>query len=66
MEKHRKILTWAFHFQILKESIGIFETCSTKLVEKLQTETGNTAVDVYHYVTLCTLDIICDKYFNAS
>ncbi|KAJ3656159.1 hypothetical protein Zmor_015256 [Zophobas morio] len=65
-KKHRKLLTWAFHFQILKESIGVFETCSTKLVEKLQTETGNTAVDVYHYVTLCTLDIICDKYFNAK
>ncbi|KAJ3655751.1 hypothetical protein Zmor_014866 [Zophobas morio] len=65
-KKHRKILTPAFHFQILEDFIGVFETCGTKLVEKLQGEIGKSTVDVYPYVTLCTLDIICESTMGVT
>ncbi|KAF2895443.1 hypothetical protein ILUMI_10730, partial [Ignelater luminosus] len=57
--KHRKILTPAFHFQILEQFLDVFDTFSDILVEKLKKESGKDSVDIYPYITLCSLDIIC-------
>jgi cytochrome P450 family 4 len=60
-KKHRRILTPAFHFQILEQFVDVFESAGNRLVKKLRNEIGKNSVDIYPYVTLCTLDIICGK-----
>ncbi|KAF2897329.1 hypothetical protein ILUMI_08847, partial [Ignelater luminosus] len=58
-KKHRKILTPAFHFQILEQFVDVFDHYGNILVKKLEQEVGKKSVDVYTYVTLCSLDVIC-------
>ncbi|XP_046668651.1 LOW QUALITY PROTEIN: cytochrome P450 4c3-like [Homalodisca vitripennis] len=56
----RKILTPAFHFRILDDFIDIFREQSDIFVEKLQKECGQGTFNIFPYVTLCALDIICE------
>ncbi|KAF2886992.1 hypothetical protein ILUMI_19181, partial [Ignelater luminosus] len=58
-QKHRKILTPAFHFKILEQFIEIFDFHGNILVQKLEKEVGKKSVNIYPYVTLCALDTIC-------
>nr|CAD7448371.1 unnamed protein product [Timema bartmani] len=57
---HRKIITPTFHFSILEDFMDIFNSNGRKLVEKLQKEVNGPEFDLYTYVTLCALDIICE------
>nr|CAD7574992.1 unnamed protein product [Timema californicum] len=64
---HRKIITPTFHFSILEDFLDIFNANGRKLVEKLQKEVNGPEFDLYPYVTLCALDIICgEKYDNKD
>lgn len=57
----RKILTPAFHFKILEDFVDVFVDQSSILVKKLKREVGNECgFNIFPYVTLCTLDIICE------
>jgi len=57
----RKILTPAFHFKILDDFIDVFQEQSSVLVTKLEKEIGkDDGFNLFTYVTLCTLDIICE------
>lgn len=58
------MLTPAFHFQILEQFIDVFESAGNKLVQKLEKQAGKPSVDIYPFVTLCTLDIICGKHLT--
>mgnify|MGYP005983947531 FL=1 len=60
-KKHRKILTPAFHFEILKEFVPVFESVGDVLIENLAKCEGTPSCDLDPFVTLCTLDIICGK-----
>jgi cytochrome P450 len=63
----RKILTPAFHFKILEDFIDVFLDQSLILVKKLKREIGNeSGFNIFPYVTLCTLDIICGKSFICN
>jgi cytochrome P450 family 4 subfamily V len=57
----RKLLTPTFHYDILKDFVDIFNQQSKVMVDKLQTHVGQGSFDVYPYVTLCALDIICES-----
>lgn len=57
----RKILTPAFHFKILEDFIDVFHDHSSMLVTKLSNEIGKDSFNIFPYVTLCTLDIVCGK-----
>lgn len=57
---HRKMITPTFHFKILEEFIDVFNSKGKIMIEKLQKEVGNKSFDVFPYVTLCALDIICE------
>ncbi|KAF2892992.1 hypothetical protein ILUMI_13181, partial [Ignelater luminosus] len=57
--KHRKILTPAFHFQILEQFVEVFHFYSNIMVKKLEKEVPEKSVNIYSYITLCSLDIIC-------
>ena len=59
--KMRKILTPAFHFKILEEQVGVCHPATTILISRLKCETGSKEVDIYPYINLCALDIICGK-----
>lgn len=56
----RKILTPAFHFKILDDFIDIFHEQSIILGDKLEKEVVQEKFNIFPYVTLCTLDIICE------
>jgi cytochrome P450 len=56
--QRRKILTPAFHFQILEKFVEIMEDQGKILVNKL-TEWNGKEIDVYPLVNLYTLDVIC-------
>lgn len=55
----RKILTPAFHFKILDDFIDVFNEQSLILANKLDKEVNN-SFNIFPYVTLCTLDIVCE------
>jgi cytochrome P450 len=66
----RKLLTPTFHYDILKDFVEIFNQQSKILVEKMSKHAGKGPFDVYSYVTLCALDIICEsamgRHVNAQ
>lgn len=55
----RKIITKSFHFNILKDFIGIFDRNSGVFVDKLIRFEGQVG-DVFPLIALCTLDIVCE------
>ncbi|KRT83475.1 cytochrome P450, partial [Oryctes borbonicus] len=64
--QHRKVITPAFHFQILEEFIEVFNSQSDILVSILRKECENGNVDVYPFVGRCTLDILCETAMGTS
>ncbi|KAG4068382.1 hypothetical protein HA402_007902 [Bradysia odoriphaga] len=62
----RKILTPAFHFKILEDFIDVFREQSVVMVSKLETEVNKDSFNIFPYVTLCTLDIICETAMGRS
>ncbi|KAK7863477.1 hypothetical protein R5R35_010513 [Gryllus longicercus] len=64
---HRKLITPTFHFKILDSFLEVFAENSQILVESMEKEVGNTGgFDVYPYITLCTLDIICETAMGSQ
>nr|QIK02100.1 cytochromes P450 family 4 [Holotrichia parallela] len=64
--KHRKIITPAFHFQILEDFIEVFNSQSEILVSKLKEESKPASVDLYPLIARCTLDIICETAMGTT
>lgn len=56
-----QILTPAFHFKILEDFMDIFNEQSAILVNKLAKELDRDSFNIFPYVTLCTLDIVCGE-----
>lgn len=61
-----QILTPAFHFKILDDFIDVFNEQSAVLARKLSVEVGSEEFNLFPYVTLCTLDIVCGEYCGLS
>lgn len=59
-QSRRKIITPTFHFNILEQFMAVFNKQSDMLVKKLKGHDNRKDFNVYDYVTLCTLDIICE------
>lgn len=55
------MLTPAFHFQILELFVSTFNTVTDTLVEKLRGEVDKKATNVFPYISLSALDVICGK-----
>ncbi|GAB6019209.1 hypothetical protein CHUAL_014000 [Chamberlinius hualienensis] len=65
-KSHRKLLTPSFHFRILDNFVPIFNEQSAILVKKLKEKAGKDLFNVYPYITLCTLDIICETAMGTK
>ncbi|KAM7348492.1 cytochrome P450 4d1 isoform 3-T3 [Cochliomyia hominivorax] len=66
--KRRKILTAAFHFNILEEFIKTFNRNANIFVRKLHNAIKNSdgVVNMDYYLNLVTLDIICESAMGVS
>ncbi|XP_054724724.1 cytochrome P450 4c3-like [Uloborus diversus] len=68
--KRRKLLTPAFHFRILDDFLPVIDSHARFLAEKLREQVGNKSFDLVPYITLCSLDILCEtamgKYVGAQ
>jgi cytochrome P450 len=56
----RKVITPTFHFKILDQFVEVFDRNSKVLVKQLTKLKGQSA-DIFPFVTLCALDVICGK-----
>uniref|UniRef100_A0A0N5BAY0 Cytochrome P450 n=1 Tax=Strongyloides papillosus TaxID=174720 RepID=A0A0N5BAY0_STREA len=57
----RKLLTPAFHYDILKDFVFVFNKHAKTLVGKFdKLSNKDEFVDIFHTISLCTLDIICE------
>ncbi|KAF5277799.1 hypothetical protein FQR65_LT03779 [Abscondita terminalis] len=63
-KKHRRLLTPAFHFQILEQFIDVFNNQGNILVKKLE-EDKNETINIFPYMTLHALDVICEATMNT-
>nr|CAD7393406.1 unnamed protein product [Timema cristinae] len=63
----RKMLTPAFHFKILEEHVPALNQMTNILTQKLMACTSDdTPVDIHKFITLCSLDIICETAMGIS
>ncbi|CAI2352701.1 unnamed protein product [Caenorhabditis sp. 36 PRJEB53466] len=63
----RKLLTPTFHYDILKDFVEVYNRHGKTLLAKFeaQAESGKYE-DVFHTITLCTLDVICEAALGTS
>ena len=61
--QRRKILTPAFHFQILEKFVDVMNDHGNVLIQKLQKLNG-IEVEVHALLNLYALDVICGKFWN--
>lgn len=55
----RKVMTPAFHFNILEQFVEVFDRNSSILVDVIAQKKTGDPLDIYPLVTLTALDIIC-------
>jgi cytochrome P450 family 4 len=65
-QMRRKILTPAFHFNILQQFVGIFNEETDKLVEVLMDECDKPAVNITPHVTQFTLKTIAETAMGTK
>ena len=67
-QRNRKLLTPAFHFDILRNYMAVYNTCADTLIAKMARASAQTgrSIDVFPAVSLCTLDIILRCAFSTD
>uniref|UniRef100_T1J5A8 Cytochrome P450 n=1 Tax=Strigamia maritima TaxID=126957 RepID=T1J5A8_STRMM len=65
-QTRRKLLTPSFHFRILDAFIPVFNNHSDTLIEILTQNAKKSSIDIYFFVTLCTLDVICESVMGVE
>ncbi|CAD6193406.1 unnamed protein product [Caenorhabditis auriculariae] len=57
----RKLLTPTFHYDILKDFVEVYNRHGTTLLNKMMEMTESKEYqDIFHTISLCTLDVICE------
>jgi len=65
-KEHRKLFTPAFHFKILEEFVEVFGSKGSILREKLEKHVNGPGFDIRPYISLYTLDIICETAMGVQ
>lgn len=66
-QQRRKVLTPAFHFKILEDFVDTFDQQAGTLIRILSTKhADNKAFDICPYITLYTLDVICETSMGVK
>ncbi|XP_048506607.1 cytochrome P450 4C1-like isoform X2 [Athalia rosae] len=55
-----------FNQRILESFVEVFDAQSKVMVQQMEIELDGAEFDVFHYVSLCTLDIICETAMGVS
>ncbi|XP_043285788.1 uncharacterized protein [Venturia canescens] len=63
---HRKLIAPTFNVKILETFVEVFARQSEVMVEQMSKELGGGDFNVFAYVTLCTLDIICETAMGVT
>ncbi|XP_015605729.1 cytochrome P450 4C1, partial [Cephus cinctus] len=66
---HRKLITPAFHFNILDEFSEVMTNHAETLneqIEKIYNENPEEPIDVFPVITKCTLDVICETAMGVK
>lgn len=63
---HRKLIMPTFNQRILSSFVEVFAIQSKIMVKQMEIELDGAEFDVFHYVSLCTLDIICETAMGVS
>ncbi|XP_052716992.1 cytochrome P450 4B1-like isoform X1 [Crassostrea angulata] len=64
-KRSRRLLSPAFHFDILKPYVKVYKSCTDHLVQNIQTFADKKeSVEVFGLVSACTLDIILQCAFS--
>ncbi|VDM97339.1 unnamed protein product [Thelazia callipaeda] len=58
--RRRKLLTPTFHYDILKDFIDVYNKHGRTLLSKFQKMCGEHYNEIFHTISLCTLDVICE------
>lgn len=61
-KQRRKLLTPAFHFNILKDFLPVMNKQAKILVEILEQQTSSEYTELVPVISKCSFDIICGKY----
>lgn len=56
----RKLLTPTFHYDILKDFVQVYNRHAKTLLGKFDKLVDKGYNDIFHTITLCTLDVICE------
>lgn len=64
-QQRRKVLAPAFHVEILQQFIEVFDHQSDILVAKLKNECHKNVVNILPFVTLMTLDALCETIMGT-
>lgn len=62
----RKIITPAFHFNILERFVEIFDRLGNTVVEKLKTIPPDEPTEFYPIAVLYALDVMCGEYWKVE
>uniref|UniRef100_A0A336MFU2 CSON000502 protein n=1 Tax=Culicoides sonorensis TaxID=179676 RepID=A0A336MFU2_CULSO len=65
-QKRRKILTPAFHFSILEEFVQVMNQQASVLTNILKKHAGGEGFDISHYISLYTMDVICETSMGTK
>ncbi|CAL4063452.1 unnamed protein product, partial [Meganyctiphanes norvegica] len=64
-KSRKKLLTPAFHCQLLDEFVEVFNRQSLKLVDKLK-EANEKPIDIFPFISRCALDTICETIMGVN
>ncbi|KAJ8981727.1 hypothetical protein NQ317_003792 [Molorchus minor] len=65
-KKHRRMITPAFHFSILENFVDIFEENGKILIKKLESEVNKDSTEIYKFINLYTMDVICETAMGVT
>ncbi|CAH1271888.1 CYP4F2 [Branchiostoma lanceolatum] len=64
---HRRLLTPAFHFDILKQYVSVYNRAAEQMVEKLSKLTGKEeSFEMFQQASLCTMEVILQCAFSGG